>query len=96
MESLTQSKTIIRPEYIPIDVFLEELRHYQLDEDTLEDYLWEEGLLKQQNAELLHERPNKAENPYRLFVWNILHRTDEQWIFLTDLGGYPKELGQSS
>ena len=80
-----QGKTIVRPENIPIDVFLEELRHYQLDEDTLEDYLWEGGLLKQQSADLLHGRPSKTENPFRLFIWNILHRTDDQHIFTTDV-----------
>lgn len=67
LEGLERNRTIVRPTEIPIDVFLEELKFYLLDEKVLEDFLYFEGLLKEDKK---HHVP---EQPSRLKVFKFIH-----------------------
>ena len=69
INNLVEDEPITRPEDIPIDVFLEEIRFYALDRDSIEEYLWQEGLLKEEK-----EPPEPPSQKDRLFIWLFLHK----------------------
>lgn len=67
LEALYLNKTILRPEEIPLDVFLEELKFYDLDDDILESYLFYEGIFD--------EKPDvhTPTSSKRLTVYKFVH-----------------------
>ena len=59
-----------RPDDIPIDIFLNELKFYSLDRDTLESFLREEGIL---HVEIKKEIPN---GKFKKFIWRIFEENN--------------------
>ena len=64
-------KYLLRPDDIPIDVFITELSFYNLGRDTIEDFLKSEGMLRtpvQSKVDTIDRYPARVPNNFLKFV----------------------------
>ena len=62
--------TLRRPDDIPIDIFINELKFYKLSRSTLEEFLREEGIL---HVEVPKEQPR---GKIRKYIWGLFEGSD--------------------
>lgn len=61
-----------RPTNVPMEVFIGEIRFFQLGETVLEQYLESEGIVKEKEREL-------PENPTMRRIWMLFEHPDSSW-----------------
>ena len=67
LTAMVKNKTILRPDEIPLDVFLEEIKFYDLEDETLESFLFYEGIFDEEPEIPTPTLPN------RLSVYKFVH-----------------------
>ena len=77
-------KYLLRPDDIPIDVFITELSFYNLGRDTIEDFLKSEGMLRtpvQNKVDTIDRYPARVSNVLWLkFYQKVQFDTFYQWL----------------
>ena len=84
---------IIRPNEIAEEIFIEELKFFKLERKQIEEYLFVEGLLKE-NTNPLKDAPDK--HRYRLLLWYILNNTTDKNISENELKAAIQKTGDYS
>ena len=62
-----------RPEVVPMDIFLHELRYYQFEYETIKDLLKREELLQEEKSKIMPDTEAKR------LLWRILEEHDSSW-----------------
>uniref|UniRef100_F6ZTD1 BTB domain-containing protein n=1 Tax=Ciona intestinalis TaxID=7719 RepID=F6ZTD1_CIOIN len=73
LDFYSNSGTLIRPDHIPIDIFVNEIRFYAFDYKTLEDFLRDEGLL------LTVKSKPMPTGKIKRTVWQLFEDPESSW-----------------
>ncbi|XP_078492961.1 potassium voltage-gated channel subfamily A member 3-like isoform X1 [Ciona intestinalis] len=73
LDFYSNSGTLIRPDHIPIDIFVNEIRFYAFDYKTLEDFLRDEGLL------LTVKSKPMPTGKFKRTVWQLFEDPESSW-----------------
>uniref|UniRef100_H2ZIH9 BTB domain-containing protein n=1 Tax=Ciona savignyi TaxID=51511 RepID=H2ZIH9_CIOSA len=73
LQFYTNGGTLARPSHIPLDIFVNEIRFYSFDYETIENFLRDEGLL------LIEKKKPLPNGKIRRIIWRLFEDTEYSW-----------------